>query len=496
MKNPLLDTGFEIPWSQLTPESVKPGIRDALAEAQSRLDALAESDKGNLTFDNTLLALENAVEDLNIAWGKVGHLDAVCNSPQLRKAYNDMLPRVSEFKASIALNKKLWSVVKTYAETDEAKGLGPVRKRYMEVTLADFRDAGADLSSDKKKRFEALQKELDQLTQKFSENVLDSTNAFELIVEDERLLDGLPSMAREAARLGALDKGHGSPKRPKWRLTLYAPSLLPAMKYLEDEGLRRQLWEASQAVGHAEPYDNTELIWKILALRQEKARLLDKDNFADWALERRMAKGGNTALSFVEDLHCKVKSAFDRECAELISFKSQTTGNSDETVEPWESAFWSEKMRRKHYAFDEEELRPYFPIDRTILGMFKIAECIFAIRIVERPTVFLGPKPKTKDQRPKTEKAAVEVWHPQVKYYEILDEQDRHLGSFYADWHPREPKRGGAWMNYLRTGGPTAEGRREPHLGLICGNLTAPLSFIPMACDAMQPIVFLTRGRF
>jgi len=475
MKNPFLDTDFQIPWSRLTPEAVNPGIGEALAEAQSRLDALANTDRSDLTFENTLLALEKAVEDLNIAWDKVSHLDAVCNSPKLRKAHNEMLPRVSEFKAAIALNEKLWAVIKAYGDTEEAKSLSGVRKRYLEETLADFRDAGADLPSDKKERFEALQKELAQLTQKYSENLLDSTNAFELIVDDEARLAGLPSMAREAARLDALKKGHGSQERPKWRLTLHAPSFLPAMKYFDDEGLRRQLWEAFQAVGRDEPHDNTGLVWKILALREEKARLLDKDNFAEWALERRMAKSGPAALNFIGDLHFRIKDAFEHECSVLTAFKAEATEETDETVEPWEAAYWSEKMRRQNYAYDEEELRPYFPIDRTIEGMFKIAERIFALRIVEQPTVFHEPEANTKDQGPKTDMADIEVWHPEVKYYEVRDKGDRHLGSFYADWHPREPKRGGAWMNHLRTGGPTTEGGREPHLGLICGNLTAPL---------------------
>ena len=200
-----------------------------------------------------------------------------------------------------------------------------------------------------------------------------------------------------------------------------------------------------------------------------------------------MAKSGRTALNFIEDLHLRIKEAFGHECSDLTAFKAEATGETEETVEPWEAAYWSEKMRRQNYAYDEEELRPYFPIDRTIEGMFKIAERIFDIRIVERPTVYLDPEQKTKDpfdpahgrQRPKTKdqgpKTDIEVWHPEVKYYEVRDEADRHLGSFYADWHPREPKRGGAWMNYLRTGGPTTDGGREPHLGLICGNLTAPL---------------------
>ncbi|HYD85445.1 MAG TPA: M3 family metallopeptidase, partial [Opitutus sp.] len=215
------------------------------------------------------------------------------------------------------------------------------------------------------------------------------------------------------------------------------------------------------AVGAAAPHDNTGLIGRILTLRAEKAALLGKAHFADLVLERRMAKTGERALAFLADLQKRAGEAFARECRELEEFKAQRTGGAVAALAPWELAYWSEKLRQERYAFDEEVLRPYFPLDRVIRGMFELAGRVFGLRITERPA------------------SEVETWHPEVKFYDVHDRDGRHVGSFYADWHPRESKRGGAWMNYLITGGPRADGGRAPHLGLICGNLTPPAADRP-----------------
>lgn len=228
------------------------------------------------------------------------------------------------------------------------------------------------------------------------------------------------------------------------------------MLYAEDESLRRELWAAAVAVGAQAPHANQELVSRILALRQEKAALLGRPHFADLVLSRRMAKSGAQALAFIEDLHRKVKPAFDRETRELEAFKAQQTGGPVARLAPWEVAYWSEKLRSTRYDFDEEQLRPYFPLPGVLAGMFEIVGRVFGLRVTELPA------------------GAVEAWHPDVRFYEVRDEAGRHLGSFYADWHPRESKRGGAWMNYLITGGPRPDGSRAPHLGLMCGNLTPP----------------------
>ena len=461
------DPSFHIAWSQLTPDRVQPDIEGALKRAQQRIDALADATDGPLTFENTLHALELATEELDEAWGKVLHLDSVCNSEELRSVHNAMLPAVSEFRARIPLNAGLWERIRSYSETDDAKSLTGAHRRLLEETLAEFQRSGADLPDDKKERFMELEAELAQITQKFSENVLDSTNAWELIIDDEARLAGLPPTALATAREDALAKGHGDAANPKWRLTLQAPSFIPVLEHVVDEELRREVWQASADVGHDEPYQNTDLVWKILALRQEKAELLGKPNFADYILERRMAKDGTTALDFIEDLHDRVADAFQHECVELVEYKSEKTESEPEPLEPWEIPFWAERCRQQRYDLDDEVLRPWFPIDGVIVGMFQICEQIYGIKIAERESVFYdkpedGPGPTNEPGAP------VEVWHPEVKFYEIRDADGAHLGSFYADWHPRESKRAGAWMNYLKTGIPG----ESSHLGLMCGNMT------------------------
>jgi oligopeptidase A len=459
--NPFLDPSFEIRWSQLRPELIEPAIAAALARAQAAIDAIAARDPAALTYDNTFLALERATEELNIAWGKVTHWQAVADSPPVREAHNRMLPSVSAFYAKIPLDAELWRRLKTFAGSPAAAELRGIHRRFIEETVADFRQAGADLPPEQRVRLEALQSELAQLTQKYAENVLDATNAWQLVVEDEASLRGLPAHARAAARQNAGRKGYGSSTKPAWRFTLQAPSQEAVMTYAEDENLRRWMWSATVAVGSLEPYANAGLIQRILARRAEKAALLGKPHFADLVLERRMAKSGARALGFIEDLQQRAQAAFAREGRELEEFKAQQTGGAAGPLKAWEVAYWAERLRQVRYAFDEEALRPYFPMERVIAGMFELAHRVFGLRIAERPA------------------GSVEVWHPEVKFYDMHDARGRHVGSFYADWHPREAKRGGAWMNYLITGGPQPDGTRAPHLGVICGNLTPPVDGRP-----------------
>jgi len=469
MAHPFLDNAFHIHWSQLVPEAIEPDITVALEQAQAAIDALSAPLGENecLTFENTLMALERASENLDHAWGRVGHLDSVRNNDAQREAYNRMLPRVSEFYAGLPLKQGLWQRIEAYSRSEDANKLTGVRERLLNETLADFRQNGADLPAEKKQRLEAVQGELASLTQKYSENVLDSTNAWDLIIEDASRLAGLPPTARAILRGEAEARGLGSDEQPVWRVTLKAPSFLPVLEHADDVSLRREVWQGTTTIGHGGQYDNTGLIWQILDLRYEKAALLDKEHFADHVLERRMARDGANAMQFVVDLHDRTKSAFEREIGELEQFRAQQTGEPAEAFEPWGLAYWAEKQRKAKYDFDDEVLRPYFPIDGVLDGLFRIAEKIFQLKIRERLCVYAEPGTAAPD--------GIEVWHPDVKSYELHDaETGEHRGSFYADWHSRDDKRAGAWMNYLRTGEPPgAEGeQRQPHLGLICGNLT------------------------
>jgi oligopeptidase A len=267
-------------------------IREALVRAQTKLDAVIEQDRGKMNFDTVVLGLDEATRELNESWGLVQHLDSLCNSPALREAHNAMLPEVSSFFAKIPLNEHLWDLLVTYSKTEEAKKLPPVRKRALDECMEGFIEAGADLPPDKKKRMEELESELSQATQKYSENVLDSTNKWELLIEDPAKLLGLPQSAIDAARADAAAKGLGTDEKPVWRFTLKAPSMIPVMEYIEDAAIRRQVWEGTTSIGREGDHDNTALVWKILRLRHEKAQIMDKANFADHVLAHRMAKNG------------------------------------------------------------------------------------------------------------------------------------------------------------------------------------------------------------
>jgi len=483
MVAPFLTQDFHIRWSTLTPDHIQSDVREALSRAQSKLDAVIEQDRGKMNFSTVVLGLDESTRELNESWNLVQHLDSLCNSPALREAHNAMLQDVTSFFSKIPLNEHLWDLLVTYSKTEEARKLTPVQKRALDECMEGFIQAGADLPPDKKKRMEEIEGELSKATQKYSENVLDSTNKWELIITDLSKLKGLPPSAIAAARADAAAKGLGSDEQPVWRFTLKAPSMIPVMEYLEDEAIRRQVWEGTAEIGRSGEHDNTALVWQILHLRHEKAQIMGKANFADHVLSHRMAKTGRSALNFVEDLHGRVLEAYQRETIELQEFRADTENQEADLFQPWEVSFWSEKQRKSRFDFDEEELRPYFPLDKVLSGMFRLAEMVFDLRIVGRDVVFIDPGKTSEGPATSTQPGKlgpVEVWHPQVKFYEVRNEKGVHIGSFYADWHPRDSKRGGAWMNYLKMGvPPSGDHDRRLHLGLICGNMSPPVGDQP-----------------
>jgi len=468
--NPFLAPDYHIRWSTLVPEAVEPDIKLGLEMAKMAIAEICEVDPDGATYENTFGALENASEALNHGWGRLNHLDSVSDSPAQREALNKMLPEVTDFYSSIALNDRLWMVLKNFGESSAVKELDPVKQRHVAETLADFRQSGADLPENEKQRISEIEAELSKLTKQYSEHVLDSTNAWEMVITDEAKLDGLPESAKAGALANAKAKGVATDEARAWRFTLQFPSMFPIMQYLHDDSIRRQVWEASSKVGGYGEYDNTSLVWKILELRQEKAAILGQRHFADLTLLRRMARTGESALKFIENLHTRVKPAFLAEYRQLAAYKASKTGNSEGPLEPWEVAYWAERQRKENFDLDDEALRPYFPVDGVMAGMFEIATALFGITIKKLKSIYHEPGSPPTDAGD-----AVEVWHPEVAFYEIHDaDTGAHLGSFYADWHPRESKRGGAWMNSLHTGG---EG--EPHLGLIVGNMSPPVGGKP-----------------
>jgi oligopeptidase A len=445
--NPLLQIQFQIPFDQIRTGDVEPAVEELLQDARQNLNNLT-SEPGPRTFANTLQRLDHLTERLDYAMQIVRHLEAVTTTPELRAAYNTVQPKVSEFYSSLPLNEALWQAVLGYSRTEEAAALKGIRKRFLEKTLDNFRRHGAELNPEGKKRIAEIDVELSKQTIRFSENVLDSTNHYEWVITDERQLAGLPESARAMARASAASKGL---PEPSWRFTLQGPSYLAVMTYLDDEGMRRQVYEAFVNRATEDHRDNRPIMRSILELRGEKARLLGYRDFADLVLEDRMAHAGDRAQQFLEDLRHKTEAAFQKENSDLLVF----SGKSE--LQPWDIAYYAEKQRSALYDFDEEALRPYFPLESVVQGMFEIVRRLYGISV--------------------SEKKDVPVWDPHVKYYEIYDESrprgNELVGAFYADWFPRENKRGGAWMDTLITG-ESHRDRQEPHAGLICGNLTPP----------------------
>ncbi|HLK18751.1 MAG TPA: M3 family metallopeptidase [Bryobacteraceae bacterium] len=446
VRNPLLRVQFQIPFDQIRAEHVEPAVAELLSDAQAQLDRLT-SDASPRTFHNTMEPLDVLTERLDYAVGIVRHLEAVATTPELRAAYNAVQPQVSAFHSSLPLNEALWKAVQSYAATSEAKNLSGARRRFLNKTIDNFRRHGAELDAAGKARIAEIDVELSKLTIRFSENVLDSTNEFELVIREESKLAGLPESAVAMARESARSKGL---EAPAWRFTLQAPSYIALMTYLDDSEIRRQVYEAYVNRALEGDRDNRPVIQRILELRRAKANLLGYRDFADLVLEDRMAHKGERAQAFLADLKAKTDAHFQKENYELEAF----AGRGE--LHPWDVPYYSEKQRTALYDFDEEALRPYFPLDSVVDGMFEIVQRLYGIRVIEKP--------------------GAPAWNPQVKYYEIHDDSRGHdtmIGAFYADWFPRENKRGGAWMDAFITGVDFGN-RFEPHAGLICGNLTPP----------------------
>ena len=442
--NPLLQDDAPIPFDRIEADHIEPGIRQALADAQSAVDRVA-GDTAAPTWESTLAALDRSLERLQRRISPASHLVSVALTAELRAAYNAVLPEISAFYSGLLLDPALWARLAAYSETAEARGLRGIRRRHLEKTLREFRRAGADLPEESKNRLREIHVELANLQQKFSENVLDATAAFELLVMDESRLEGVPDAAREGYRSRATEAG-----KDGWLLTLDYPSLEPVLKYAEDRTLRKEMYLANAARCRGGEHDNRPLLARILRLRDELADILGYGTFSDYQLEERMARTGERARAFEAELVERTRPYWERDVREL---EEEAEASGLDTLRPWDVGFLMERARRRRYDIDDEELRPYFPLDGVLAGMFAVVERVFGFRIRERE--------------------GVPVWHPDVRHYELLASDGAQVGSFYADWFPRKEKRPGAWMGTFVTGGPR-EGGFEPHVGVICGNFTRP----------------------
>ncbi|HEY4116485.1 MAG TPA: M3 family metallopeptidase, partial [Byssovorax sp.] len=445
--NPLLRRELPIPFDRVEAAHVEPAVRALLDDARARRAALAHAE---LTWDAVPGTFDRLTEQLDHAIGVAAHLETVATTPEIRAAYAAIQPSVSEFHSSVWRDAGIFAALKAYAATDEARALGGARRRFLDKTLDDFKRSGADLDDAGKARLSAIDVELAQVTLLFSQNVLDDTNAFELYVGDRAALAGLTESAIEAARESAASKG-----KPGYRLSLQAPSYVPAMTHLDDRALRERLYRAFNSRAASGPRDNHALVARILELRREKARLLGYAHFADLATADRMAKSGAEARAFVATLRARAEPFFRVENEALAAFRRELEGDAAPPLEAWDVAYYAEKLRRARYDFDEEELRPYFALDRVLEGAFDLAHALYGVTVAPWE--------------------GAPTWDPSVRAY-ALRERDGSISSrFYVDVFPRETKRDGAWMDGL----VTSAGDAAPHCEALVGNFTPPLAGRP-----------------
>jgi len=450
--NPLLDFSGLPRFDTITPEHVTPAITALLAESR----ALIERQTGDAvpaTWTDFAAPLAEGFERLSRAWGIVGHLHSVNDIPAWREAYNAMLPDVSRFYAEIGQNLALFSKYKAVRESAAFAALTPEQQRIIDNEVRDFRLSGAELPDDRKPRFQAIQEELAAVGTKFSENLLDATNAFAEWIEDERELAGLPADVIEAAREAAEKDGKSG-----WKFTLHMPSYLPVMQYAESRELRARLYRAygtrAAEFGPAE-LDNTPLIRRLLALRHEEAELLGYPHFAAVSLVPKMAESVEQVLTFLRDLAHKAKPFAERDLAELRAFARSELGL--ETLDPWDTAYASEKLQQARYAFSEQEVKQYFTEDKVLAGLFHVIETLFGVRL--RP-----------DSAP--------VWHEDVRFFRIETATGQLVGQFYLDLYARETKRGGAWMDEALSRRRVGQQLQTPVAYLNC-NFSRPVGQRP-----------------
>jgi oligopeptidase A len=419
--NPLLDQDDLPRFAGFQPVHVTPAVDSLLQQADEALTRAVDP-QTPATWDDFVLPLQEATERLGRAWGMVRHLNSVMDSPALREAFNQNLPRVTEFWTRLGQNEGLFSKYKALRASEEFGELDAARAKVVENELRDFRLSGAELKSPGRERFAAIQEELAAAQQRFSENVLDSTSEFELLVEDPARLEGLPPDAIAAARADAERKG-----RKGWRFTLQFPSYLPVMQYAADRTLREQLYRAyvtRAADGSAR--DNTALIRRILALRQEKARILGFDSFADVSLVAKMADSPKAVETFLLDLAQRARPFAVKDLDEVRQFAAERLGLTE--LQAWDVPYASEHLKQERYSFSDNEVKQYFQLPRVLDGLFKLIERMFSVRILPD---------------------AAETWHPDVRFFRI-ESAGGLVGQFYLDLYARDSKQSGAWMDDCR----------------------------------------------
>ncbi len=451
--NPLLDFSGLPRFDAIRPEHVTPAVDLLVGVARAAVDAVA-TDTAPATWDTVCEPLADALDRLSRAWGAVEHLNAVVSTPGLRGAYHANLPKVTAFHADVAQDLRLFGRYRALAASPSYAALDAAKRRAVDNELRDFRLGGAELPDAQKARFKAVEEELAELAARFDDNLLDATSAWALYVDDRAALAGVPHDVLAEAKAAARVDG-----KPGWKLTLRVPCYLPVMSYAENRALRATVHRAyatrASEMGAAPRWDNTPLIRRILELRREAALLLGYANYAELSLVPKMAGSVDEVLTFLRDLARRARPFALRDYAELVDFARDELAIPD--LAPWDIAYASEKLKAKRFAFSEQEIRRYFPENKVLTGLFRVAETLYGIAIRE---------------------SRAPTWHPDVRFFDITDAAGALIGQFYLDTYARADKQGGAWMddaiNRRRIGARV----QHPVAFLTC-NLSAPVEGRP-----------------
>lgn len=455
MSNPLL-SGATLPqFSQIKPEHIQPAVEQGIENCRQKIDQVLAAG-GPYTWGNFITPLEQVDDELSQIWSPVSHMNSVLSTDEWRAAHDACLPLLSEYGTYVGQHQGLYEAYKSLKASDEFATLSQAQQTSIEHSLRDFELSGIGLSDEGKQTYGKLVKRLSELTSQFSNQLLDATQAWTKLVTDKSALAGLPASAVAAAKAMAEAKGLEG-----WLFTLDFPSYLPVMTYSDNRELREECYRAfvtraSDQGPNGGEFDNSPLMDEIVALRHELAQLLGFDSYAHKSLATKMAQSPQQVLDFLNELAARSKSQGETELNELTEFATTTYGVSD--LAPWDLSYYAEKLKHHRYEISQELLRPYFPEDRVLSGLFYTVSRLFGLRIEEQ-----------KD---------VDTWHKDVRFFNIKDANDEHRGSFYLDLYAREGKRGGAWMDDCRVRRQTKSGLQDPVAYLTC-NFNAPVDGKP-----------------
>ncbi len=443
------------PFSEIRVEAIEPAITHRIEANRAALDRLTDA-ADPPTWDNLVAPIEAMEDRLERSWAPVRHLNGVASSPELREVHNRCLEKLTAYYSEKAQHPGLFRAFKAIAEGPEYARLDAVQRKVIDDALRDFRLGGIDLPEAQRDRFRAIDARLAELESRFEQNLLDATDAWSLTVTDPARLEGMPESVRDLARSAAEQRGVEG-----WVFNLQAPSVIGVLTHAADRALRREVYtafttRASDQGPHAGRWDNGPVMAEILRLRREKAELLGFGDYARLSLTTKMADSPEAVLEFLDDLAHRAGPIARREFDTLAEFARENGG--PEALEAWDVAYWAERLRQSRYALSQEELKPYFPVECVLDGLFAIVGKLFGVRVAERE--------------------GVDAWHPDVRFYALEDADGRPRGGFYLDLYAREHKRGGAWMDECISRRLTAEGIQQPVAFLTC-NAAPPVGDRP-----------------